>query len=145
MHEKILGITSGAFDLFHTGHLRYLQRCRSQCDQLIVAVNSDEMTKREKGKNRPVIPQRQRMKIIEALRCVTMVCGIDKLEDLKQLSDNFRVTKIFSNAPFLNIHPVIGMDGTSAELVIVPDIDGLPETTSLIETIKRRFGCSNGD
>ena len=33
-----VGITVGVFDLFHVGHLNLLERCKTMCDHLIVAI-----------------------------------------------------------------------------------------------------------
>lgn len=33
-----IGITVGVFDLFHVGHLNLLERCKSMCEHLVVAV-----------------------------------------------------------------------------------------------------------
>lgn len=141
----VIGMTSGVFDLFHYGHLHYIQRCRNQCDKLVVAVDSDEMARQVKGEGRPIMPQRERMKILDSLKCVTMVCGINSLEDLKWLSKAFRAQKVFKNEVFMNIHPVIGVEGCSAELIIVPDVPGLPESTGIINTVVERYGCLPGD
>lgn len=48
--DKKIGLTSGCFDLIHYYHLRYLERCKANCDLLIVGVDSDslvEMNKKE--------------------------------------------------------------------------------------------------
>lgn len=65
-------LASGVFDLFHVGHLRYLQYARAQGDRLLVGVVSDEDVWRFKAK-RPVIALAQRMEIIAALACVDEV------------------------------------------------------------------------
>lgn len=36
--DKKIGLTSGCFDLIHYYHLRYLERCKANCDLLIVGV-----------------------------------------------------------------------------------------------------------
>ena len=135
----VIGMTSGVFDLFHFGHLHYIQRCRNLCDKLIIAVDSDRMAQTIKGEDRPIMSQRERIKILDSLKCVTMVCGIDKLEDLHWLSKAFRVQKVFKNEMFLDIKPIIGVHECSAELIIVPDVAGLPSTTEIIKTIQNRY------
>lgn len=62
-------LASGVFDLFHVGHLRYLQHARRQGTRLVVGIVSDEDVLRIKGRV-PSIPQAQRMEIVAALSCV---------------------------------------------------------------------------
>ena len=66
------GLTIGVFDLFHVGHLRYLQFASRQCSHLVVAVTPDCIAEEMKGR-RPVIPQEQRMEIVLALDIVAEV------------------------------------------------------------------------
>lgn len=40
IQDKVVGVTSGCFDLFHFYHLRYLERCKALCGFLIVGVDS---------------------------------------------------------------------------------------------------------
>jgi glycerol-3-phosphate cytidylyltransferase len=65
-------ITFGTFDIFHIGHLRILERAKSLGDYLIVGVSSDQMNY-DKKQRYPVYPQKERMDIIAALKCVDEV------------------------------------------------------------------------
>ena len=47
------GITFGAFDLFHAGHVMMLEEAKTVCDHLIVCIQSDPSLDR-KEKNKPV-------------------------------------------------------------------------------------------
>lgn len=67
-----IGYASGAYDLFHIGHLNLLKHARSQCDYLIAGVASPEMTQRLKGTT-PVIPLAERMEIVRSVRYVDAV------------------------------------------------------------------------
>ncbi len=67
--EKIV-FTNGVFDLLHVGHVRYLQEARSLGDALIIAVNSDASVKAIKGPTRPLVTERERAEVLDALRCV---------------------------------------------------------------------------
>ncbi|MFN0006338.1 MAG: adenylyltransferase/cytidyltransferase family protein [Planctomycetota bacterium] len=66
-------LANGCFDLFHAGHVRYLEDARTRGDFLVVAVNSDESVRALKGRNRPFQPLAERMEIVAALRCVDAV------------------------------------------------------------------------
>lgn len=68
-HERI-ALVGGGFDLFHVGHLDYLEHAAQQGDVLVVQVASDVLLKSQKGINRPVIPEKERQRIVQALACV---------------------------------------------------------------------------
>ena len=62
-----IGLVQGSWDLFHLGHLKYIQKAKSLCDFLIVAMDSDEKIKKRKGNSRPIIPQDERYEFISLL------------------------------------------------------------------------------
>jgi rfaE bifunctional protein nucleotidyltransferase chain/domain len=70
---KTIALANGVFDLFHVGHLRYLVGAKAHGDLLVVAVNDDASTRRNKGPGRPVVPEAERAEIVEALACVDHV------------------------------------------------------------------------
>jgi rfaE bifunctional protein nucleotidyltransferase chain/domain len=61
----------GAFDLLHTGHIRYLQRARREGDILLVTLTADAYV--NKGPGRPVFNQQLRAENLAALECVDYV------------------------------------------------------------------------
>lgn len=71
-----IGYVCGVYDLFHIGHLNLLKRCKYHCDYLIVGVNSDELTEFYK-KRKPVINEKERMAIVEAIKYVDEVVLVD--------------------------------------------------------------------
>ncbi len=68
-----LVVVTGAFDLLHVGHLRFLEAARRLGDRLIVGVESDERVRRWKGPNRPVQTEEDRCELLAALRVVDEV------------------------------------------------------------------------
>lgn len=72
MGKKIVGYTTGVFDLFHIGHLNILERAKQNCDYLIVGVSTDELVMEYKHK-KPVICYEERRRIVEAIRYVDEV------------------------------------------------------------------------
>ena len=70
---KRIVFTNGCFDILHYGHTKYLQDARAKGDYLVVAVNSDSSIRRIKSRNRPVINEYDRLKVVEALGCVDFV------------------------------------------------------------------------
>lgn len=84
--KKVVGYTSGVFDLFHVGHLRILQQAKALCDQLIVGVTIDKLVGYKNTE--VVIPFEQRIDIIRNLRCVDLAIpqkDLDKYEMWKKI------------------------------------------------------------
>jgi rfaE bifunctional protein nucleotidyltransferase chain/domain len=71
--RRTIALANGVFDLFHVGHLRYLEGARREADLLVVAVNDDASTRMNKGPSRPVVPEEERAEIVAALACVDHV------------------------------------------------------------------------
>lgn len=65
--RRVLAI--GVFDLFHIGHLRYLNYARAQGSHLTVAVSPDALSLAIKHKL-PVVSQAERLEIVRDLRSV---------------------------------------------------------------------------
>ncbi len=74
---RSLALANGMFDLFHVGHLRYLEGAKALADELVVAVNTDRSTRENKGPGRPVVPEAERAEIVAALACVDHVVLFD--------------------------------------------------------------------
>ena len=70
--KKIIGYTSGVYDMFHIGHLNVIKNAKSQCDFLIVGVSTDEVVEKNKNK-KPVIPFNDRKAIVESIKYVDKV------------------------------------------------------------------------
>lgn len=66
-------LANGCFDLLHAGHVRYLQGAAAEGDVLVVALNTDESVRRNKGPGRPVQPEADRVEVIAAIGCVDYV------------------------------------------------------------------------
>ena len=89
-----IGLCNGAFDLFHVGHLRYLEGAAQLADILIVAVNSDISVQASKGPSRPIVPQQERMELLSALSAIDYLHLFDEKdvsEVLKELKPDFHI------------------------------------------------------
>jgi len=71
--RKTLVFTNGVFDILHAGHLSLFEKAKALGDVLLVAINSDASVRRLKGKSRPVVPYRDRARLVAALRPVDYV------------------------------------------------------------------------
>ena len=67
--------TGGTFDLFHSGHVNLLKRCKEIAGEwgtVIVSLNTDEFIQEYKGKP-PVCSYEERKAVLEACRYVDLV------------------------------------------------------------------------
>jgi rfaE bifunctional protein nucleotidyltransferase chain/domain len=64
---KNIGLTSGCFDILHTGHLNFFRNCKQYCDILMVCLSSDEQISTLKGSNRPVNYLEDRINILKCI------------------------------------------------------------------------------
>jgi len=80
-NSKIIGYTTGVFDLFHIGHLNILRNAKSMCDHLIVGVTTDELVEQRKNK-RPIIPFIERVEILQEISFINTVVAQDSMDKM---------------------------------------------------------------
>ena len=89
-----IGITFGAFDLFHAGHILMLQEAKTICDHLIVCIQTDPSADRD-DKNTPVQSIVERQIQVTACRYVDEVIvydtEVDVMEILKTVDWDVRI------------------------------------------------------
>jgi D-beta-D-heptose 7-phosphate kinase / D-beta-D-heptose 1-phosphate adenosyltransferase len=131
-----VGFTNGCFDLLHPGHVQLLCEARSQCDRLIVGLNSDSSVKRLKGPTRPVQPETARSIVLAGLAFVDAVILYAE-ETPAELIRRIRPDILVKGADY-RIDQVVGHDivasyGGRVVLVnLVPD----SSTTGIIDRLK---------
>jgi rfaE bifunctional protein nucleotidyltransferase chain/domain len=137
-----IALANGVFDLFHVGHVRYLQGAKDLADLLVVAVNSDASARElGKGPGRPVVPEAERAEIVAALGCVDHVV----LFDAKDVVPVIRL-----------LRPDVQVKGTDYTPETIPEasevrsyggrvaVAGDPKdhsTTAMLEALKRLGRC----
>ena len=90
MEKKIIGYTTGVFDMFHIGHLNILMNAKARCDYLIVGVSTDEVVESYKN-HLPIVPFEERFEIVSAIKYVDEVVpqtSMNKMEAYKKLKFN---------------------------------------------------------
>jgi len=72
MSKAKIVLATGAFDLLHYGHYRFLEEAKKsggKNSKLIVIIARDKTIKKRKGKQ-PILPEDQRRALVEALKPV---------------------------------------------------------------------------
>jgi len=75
---KKVGFTNGCFDILHPGHTTLLAKTKTQCDKLILGLNSDASVTKLKGPTRPVNTQDSRAQVLLALESIDLVVVFDE-------------------------------------------------------------------
>ncbi len=77
-------LVGGCFDVIHPGHVIFLEKAKKAGDRLIVLLESDERVRKLKGINRPVNNQKERAKVLLALKSVDRVILLPNMETEEQ-------------------------------------------------------------
>ena len=129
--------TNGVFDLLHVGHVALLEAARAEGGALAVGVNGDASVRRlEKGTDRPIVPERERARLIAALACVDCVVLFDEETPLS-LIERLRPDVLVKGADYARA-AIVGADQVEAwggRVVRVPLVLGA-STTALIARLR---------
>jgi cytidyltransferase-like protein len=133
-------VVTGAFDLLHIGHLRFLEAACELGDELLVGVESDERVRRWKGSGRPIQSQDDRAALLAALRVVDRVFVITgERVDPDYYAELFRPLRprylaVTTDDPFLDAKRE-AMASIGVELcVVTPRIENY-STTQLVRLL----------
>lgn len=131
-------LTNGVFDLLHVGHVTLLEAARAQGGALIVGVNSDRSVERlGKGADRPIVPERERTRLLAALGCVDCVVAFDEDTPLA-LIEALRPDVLVKGADYAR-DAIVGaneVEGWGGRVVRVPLVPGY-STTDLLARLRR--------
>jgi len=116
--------TNGCFDILHVGHVDYLQKAKNIGGKLIIGVNTDKSVRRIKGKNRPIVDENARMRVLASLEFVDCVTWFEEDTPLELISHLLPDVLIKGND--YTIDNIVGAD-------IVMENGGRVDTISLVE------------
>lgn len=85
----IRGITAGAFDLCHAGHILMFKEAKNVCDYLIIGLQKDpsitDESYRGKKKNKPIMSIEERKIILKGIKYVDEIIEYETEEDLYKI------------------------------------------------------------
>ncbi len=138
-HPGPVVFTNGVFDLLHVGHVALLEAARAEGAALIVGVNSDASVRRlgkGSGGERPVVPERERARLVAALAAVDCVVVFDEDSPLA-LIEQLRPDVLVKGADYKR-DAIVGADeveGWGGRVVRVPLVAGV-STTELLARLR---------
>jgi rfaE bifunctional protein nucleotidyltransferase chain/domain len=136
---KTIILTTGAYDLLHEGHLKYLLQSRSYGDVLVVGINDDKFVLDLKGKGRPIYPENHRAFMVAGFGCVDHVSIFNnRLAIVDLVRPDVMVMSNTSHAapntpPRLKQKEMVEMFG--GKVVILEEMSGY-STTKMIARLK---------
>jgi D-beta-D-heptose 7-phosphate kinase / D-beta-D-heptose 1-phosphate adenosyltransferase len=130
--------TGGCFDLLHAGHVTMLETARALGDCLIVLVNSDESVRRLKGPGRPLVPEDDRVAVLQGLSAVDAVVVFE--EDTPELALARLRPHVFAKGADYSLDELPEaalVESWGGQAVLLPYVAGR-STTRLIEEVQLR-------
>jgi D-beta-D-heptose 7-phosphate kinase/D-beta-D-heptose 1-phosphate adenosyltransferase len=128
--------TNGVFDLLHRGHVQYLEEAAALADRLVVGLNSDASVRRLKGPARPIVPEGERLALLESLGCVDLVVRFD--DDTPERLIRAVAPDVLVKGGDWSVERIVGrefVEGRGGRVVSVPLTEGFG-TSALIERIR---------
>jgi glycerol-3-phosphate cytidylyltransferase len=77
-----VGFTCSTFDLFHAGHIMMLKEAKTQCDHLIVGLQTDPTIDRPTEKNKPIQSVFERYEQLKACKYIDEILVYETEADL---------------------------------------------------------------
>ena len=135
---KRIAFTNGCFDLLHAGHLDYLEKVKSRADILVVALNSDRSVRRlKKGPGRPLVPERERARLVAALKPVDFAVIFSEPTPLKVIQA--LQPDLLAKGGDWKKETIVGrevVERRGGKVVVIPYLKG-HSTTGLVKRIRR--------
>ncbi len=134
-------VVNGVFDLFHVGHVRLLKRAKEMFKEVVVTIDSDELTMREK--RHPIFSENERLEILMSCRFVDDALIIDRSwgphaldpEKVDDFMDKYRIDAAFVAADDLEyVKYWCGHLYSQGKVIIVPRTQDI-STTHVIKVV----------
>jgi rfaE bifunctional protein nucleotidyltransferase chain/domain len=76
-----IGLTSGCFDIFHSGHISMLKQSKNMCDLFFVCLSSDRQIREIKGEDRPINNIEDRARMLVTMPFIDYVILYDETDN----------------------------------------------------------------
>ena len=80
---------NGTFDILHPGHVQLFKVARSLGEKVIVATDTDEKIREDKGGGKPVHSAGYRVAMLEAIKYIDTVLTFDNRQELEDLIEMY--------------------------------------------------------
>ena len=134
-------LATGTFEILHPGHLTYLKKAKELGDELIVIVARDSNIKH---KRKPIIPEKQRLEMVKALKMVDKaVLGseMDIFAPLKDIKPDIIALGHDQHFDADALVRQLRLRGMMAEVVRIGEFNSgkLCSSGGIMEEVRRKF------
>lgn len=147
MANRKIVLATGAFDLLHLGHVRFLQESKRRGGpnaRLIVVVARDSTVRNRKGRN-PILPENQRRELVASLRAVDKaILGheqLDMLGTLKEVKPDIICIGYDQKEIKASLVKILGEEKLRIPVVEIPKLgpEGLNSSTKVKARVARQW------
>ena len=97
-----IGFTCSTFDLFHAGHIMMLKEARTQCDYLIVGLQTDPTIDRPVEKNKPIQSVFERYEQLKACKYIDEIIVYETEDDLLNILLSYPINVRILGEEYMN-------------------------------------------
>jgi|SaaInlStandDraft_5_1057022.scaffolds.fasta_scaffold19354_2 D-beta-D-heptose 7-phosphate kinase / D-beta-D-heptose 1-phosphate adenosyltransferase len=135
LQGKKVGFTNGCFDILHPGHVKLIQEAKSQCDVLVMGLNSDSSVKRLKGDDRPINDEMSRAIILASLAEIDYIVLFSEDTPLELIQAI--VPDVLIKGSDYKVEDVVGADIVmqNGGRIYLVDLEAGKSTTKIIKKI----------
>lgn len=134
-HKIKVVLVGGCFDILHYGHIYFLKKAKKLGNYLVVALESDENTRKLKGPKRPIHTQKQRAEILKSLRFIDKVISLPPLPNYKLLIKKVKPDIIACDPKDNLLKNKKVYESLGAKVVVIPKIK-TSSTTQIAKLLK---------
>lgn len=138
--SMVIGITSGCFDLLHPLHVEYLNKCKNECDELYVLIDSDSLVRKNKNKT-PLINEYDRAYMVDSLKAVNGTLVFTHLIELEALANAIGMITdvlVFKHDEHVYGKKLLQFSNSRVKNFIVPDVIKFQSTTEITNHLKQQ-------
>jgi D-beta-D-heptose 7-phosphate kinase/D-beta-D-heptose 1-phosphate adenosyltransferase len=144
MSESNLVFVNGCFDILHAGHFYLLsiaRGCKGLNGQVVVAIDSDEKIKRDKGEDRPFFSFEERRHTLLSLSRIGLVDVVMKFDSNEELLEKIKLLKpdYMVKGDSWKKKGVVGEEYCK-NIIFIPEKEWPYSTTKIAERVLQKDG-----
>ena len=148
MDSRKIGYLAGVFDFCHKGHINIITNASKLCDQLVVAVVSDDFAMKYK-KQKINYSQYERLEMIKSLNLEIITVIVDN-NDHDVFFNEYNVTHLFHGTdwekePYIDFMGRQNIENRDIKVIMLPHTKGISSTALRNLQIERKTINKTGE